>query len=86
MLRIKEILKEKNISQIELSNKLGMTTVGVNKLINGENPSLKTLIKISEALEVEVSDLFVIYPDKLETLYVKRGDNFIPIGSIKKEI
>ena len=85
MLRIKQILKAKNISQIELSNKLEMTTVGVNKLING-NPTLETLIKIAKALDVEVSDLFVVSPDKFETLYVKRGNDFIPIGSIKKEI
>lgn len=82
MLRIKEILKEKNISQIDLSNKLDMTTVGVNKLING-NPTLETLVKIAKALDVEVSDLFAISPDKFETIYIKKNDNFIPVGKIK---
>ena len=58
-LRVKEILKEKGITQKKLADKLSMTEVGLSKSINdGGNPPLKTLEKIALALEVPLSDLF----------------------------
>lgn len=82
MLRIKEVLKEKKVSQIELAEKLEITTVGLNKIING-NPTAETLIKIADALDVDVKDLFVSTKEtEKETLYVNRGGNYIAIGTI----
>ncbi|NDV15567.1 helix-turn-helix domain-containing protein [Muricauda sp. TY007] len=57
MIRVKEILKEKGRTQIELAEKLKMSPVGLSKLING-NPTLETMQKIADALDVEVKDLF----------------------------
>lgn len=57
MIRVKEILKEKGKTQIDLAEKLGMSPVGLSKLING-NPTLETLQKLANALDVEVKDLF----------------------------
>lgn len=59
MIRVKEILKERGETQIELAEKLGMSPVGLSKLING-NPTLETMQKLADALEVEVRDLFAI--------------------------
>lgn len=82
MLRIKEILKEKKTSQIELSEMLEITTVGLNKIING-NPTAETLLKIAEALDVDIKDLFVSTKETdKEILYIKREGNYIPIGTI----
>lgn len=60
MLRIKEILKEKNITSKYLAEKLGMTEVGLSKAIgeNG-NPSLKRLREIANVLNVPLSRLFI---------------------------
>lgn len=82
MLRIKEILKEKKTSQIELSEMLEITTVGLNKIING-NPTAETLLKIAEALDVDIKDLFVSTKETdKEILYIKREGNYLPIGTI----
>lgn len=57
MLRIKEVLKTKGITQIELAEKLNISVVGLNKIING-NPTIETLQKIAVILNVEVKYLF----------------------------
>lgn len=82
MLRIKEVLKEKKVSQIELAEKLDITTVGINKIING-NPTAETLQKIAEVLDVDIRDLFEPTKETVtETIYLKRDGDFIEIGSL----
>lgn len=57
-MRIKEILKEKGLTQVEFANQLGITRVGLNQLINGK-PSYTTLEKLAKVLKVEIWELFV---------------------------
>ena len=58
-LRVKEILKEKNITQKNFAFQLGMTEVGLSKSINENgNPDLKRLNEIAAALNVPVIELF----------------------------
>jgi transcriptional regulator with XRE-family HTH domain len=58
-LRVKEILKEKGITQKEFASQLGMTEVGLSKTINENgNPDLKRLNEIAKALSVPFSELF----------------------------
>ena len=56
-LRIKEILKLKGMTMIQLAEKLEINRVNLSNSING-NPTLKSLLKIAEILEVDVSELF----------------------------
>ena len=56
--KIKDVLREKGISQKELAEKIGVTEVGLSKSING-NPSNNMLDKISKALSVPVEDLII---------------------------
>lgn len=56
-LRIKEILKLKGITMTKLAEKLGINRVNLSSSING-NPTIGTLEKIANILEVEVADLF----------------------------
>lgn len=56
-LRIKEILKEKGLTQKELAQKMGVAEISLSRSINGA-PTLTTLEKIAAALGVEVSELF----------------------------
>ena len=55
--RILELCKEQGINQTELAEKIGLSRVGLSKAING-NPTVETLSKIANALEVEIPDLF----------------------------
>lgn len=83
MLRIKEILKRKGLTQNELSEKLGVSQVALNKVING-NPTIETLLKIANVLEVDVREL--IEPTEqgnLTEIYIKEKDAFVSIGFLK---
>lgn len=55
--RIKEICKEKNLTQKELAAKIGISAVGLAKALAG-NTTIGTLEKIAVALGVSVAELF----------------------------
>ncbi|MFV9550409.1 helix-turn-helix domain-containing protein [Algibacter sp. PT7-4] len=84
MLRIKKILKEQGKTQIDLANELSVSPIGLNKMING-NPTLETLQKIANVLNVEVVDLFNHKNnDNVETIYALREGVYVPVGELKK--
>jgi transcriptional regulator with XRE-family HTH domain len=57
--RIKEARQAKGLSQEALSDKIGMSAKYLSSVERGkENPTLDTLIKLADALEVETSELF----------------------------
>lgn len=56
-LKIKEVLKEKNVSVIQLAGMLGVSRSACYQFING-NPSAYRLETIAKALHVNVGDLF----------------------------
>ena len=57
MLRIKEILKDKGVTQKDLAERINKSESSLHKILNG-NPKLSTLQEIAAALNVEVKDLF----------------------------
>jgi len=60
MNRIKQVLDEKGIKQTWLAEKLGKSFNMVNSYVhNRHQPSLETLYKVAEILEVSVKDLLV---------------------------
>lgn len=59
VLRIKEILKQRGVTQKGLAEKIGVSIISISRIAQGEqNPSLDTLQKIAEALGVSLADLF----------------------------
>ena len=56
-LRIKEIIKEKGYTIKSLSDKMNINRVNLSNMING-NPTLDTLEKIANALDVPITELF----------------------------
>lgn len=58
MNRIKEILKEKGLTQQELADMLGVTRISIVKTLAG-NPSQETLERIAAALNIPMWQLFV---------------------------
>lgn len=57
---IKNLRKHKNLTLLELSNKCDLSTTYLSDIENNklDNCSIKTLEKISIALEVNIKDLF----------------------------
>ena len=84
MLRIKEVAKEKGYTVTNLAEKLDMSQVSLSRIING-NPTAETLLKIANALDVDVRELFVpTKEDEQETIYIQTKEGLKPIGEIKK--
>ena len=64
-LRIKHLRKSRGVSQEELSEKVGMSSKYLSSIERGkENPTLDTFIKLAQALNVEISELFNYAGDK----------------------
>ncbi|KAA6343468.1 hypothetical protein EZS27_008834 [termite gut metagenome] len=76
-LRIKELLKVKNITTSLLSKNVGITRANMSNIVNGKtNPSLETLEKIASALGVEIWELFTesVSNEELIALINHKGD------------
>ena len=59
ILRLKEVIDQKQISKKELSEKIGVTYNYTTELIRGVKfPRPELLIKIAEALDVDIRELF----------------------------
>lgn len=82
-LRIKEILKEKNIPVTELARRLNVTRGCCYGYING-NPTVEILDKIAESLDVSITDLFDDPNNNSTThkvkVYVSIDDNMFEIS------
>ena len=80
--RIKEVLREKGITQKEVAKIIGMSEVGLSKAIKG-SATQETINKIAEALNVS-SDILILKENILLAEYgsdktpLKLGDLEIP--------
>lgn len=58
-LRIKDVIKEKKVTVVALAGTIGITQPNMSNIVNGKSmPSLETLEKIANALNVPVTELF----------------------------
>jgi transcriptional regulator with XRE-family HTH domain len=85
MLRIDEILKEKNISNLEFAEMLDVSPTSASAFKSGRTkPKFDTLVKMAEVLDVDIRELFhptkggellngfVQYKDKVYTINSKK--------------
>ena len=63
MFRIKEICSQKGITLQELAKRLNINYQSLHAAMSG-NPTIETLKKIADVLEVQVVDLFEQLPKK----------------------
>lgn len=84
ILRLKEILKDKEITGKELSEKVGISVTAMSNIVKGQSfPRQEVLLKIAKTLDVNIRELFISTKgNKTETIYVNRGGSFLPIGEI----
>ena len=58
-LRLKEVLDEKNMSLVSLSEKTGIEKGNLSAIANNKkNPTVETLAKIAGALNIPITELF----------------------------
>lgn len=62
-MRIKEILKEKGMTQQELADKVGVSYQSMKQTLNASSVTTATLGKIAEALNVQMWELFASIDD-----------------------
>jgi putative transcriptional regulator len=59
-LRLDEVLKTKNMTQVELARKIQKSKITVNYWCSNKNhPSLATLSEIARVLKVKIADLII---------------------------
>ena len=65
MIRLKEILENKQLTQVWLADHVGVTVVSVNNWCQRKSePSLKTLALIARVLKIKISDLIIEENDR----------------------
>lgn len=60
ILRLKEIMNLKGISRDELANGVGVSATTISNISSEKNlPTIQLLLKIAEALDVDIRELFI---------------------------
>ena len=80
-MRIKDVCKEKGITVSQLAEKMGIKQESLSRAING-TPTLETLEKIANALEVDIAELFVSSSSGGIIGVVRIGDTNYNINSV----
>jgi transcriptional regulator with XRE-family HTH domain len=78
---IKEIRKSKEMNQVDLANAAGITQAALSGIENGKRPGIETLKKISDALKVPESLIYVMAMEKGDVPEEKRQlyDELYPV-------
>lgn len=87
VLRLREVLKEKNVTGKELAQMLNLTETSISRMLNGtQYPKLETLLGIANALQVDIKDLFNSTSTATTPLYIKDDNgNLVEVGSLNKD-
>ena len=86
--KIKEIRKKKKFTQEELAWKVGVSPNFIGLVERGnKKPSIDTLIKIGEALDVPVSAFFEDFKYQIseEEVLIKKINSFLKEGTEKEK-
>lgn len=60
ILRLKEILKEKEITGKDLAEKINISVTGMSNIVKGQSlPREEVLLQIAETLDVDLKELFI---------------------------
>lgn len=81
VLKIKQIAKEKGMTMAKLAEEMGVHPVNLSSSLSG-NPTLSTLTKIAEVLNVEVADLFERENKTSVNGFVKVDDTVYEVSSV----
>ena len=83
MLRIKELLKQKGITQIALAKKIGITPSALVQSITG-NTSVSRLKELADALNVSIGELFESTSKKELTALVSYKGEFFKANTLEE--
>jgi len=78
--RVKELAKSRGVTMESLAQSLGYTRQNLTKTLSN-NPTIGTLEKIADALDVEITELFA--PDTETRIICPHCGNIIKIKAVK---
>lgn len=79
-LRVKEVAKQKGLQLKDVAEKMDIARESLTRIIKG-NPTLDTLVKIADALEVDIVELFPHPNPNNVTGYLEYQGEVIKINS-----
>lgn len=66
--RLAELLTERNLTQLEIAARIGVTRAAMSRYVSGERePRFVTLVRIAEELDVHIDELICTEGDSVET-------------------
>lgn len=86
ILRIKEIMEAQKISGSKLSEMVGVSSVSISKIVTGNSfPKPDLLVKIANALNTDLPDLFISLKSTSDPIYIKKKGEFQYIGELRRQ-
>ena len=83
--KIKEIRKKRGLTQAELAEKINVDPKYISRLETGNStPSIPTIAKISETLDVEMFNFFIVETDKKKNQLIELISSKLPKANIKE--
>ena len=87
IIRLKEVLAEKGVSNKLLAEKVGVTPATISYINNGNQfPKEDLLLKIAKVLDVDVRELFMSTKTaKAKSIFIEENGKYKKIGEISPE-
>ncbi len=86
IVRIKEVIKEKDFTYESLGVAVGLTKTSIARIASGDQtPSFSTLKSMADALNVDIRDLFESTKkeeNNSEPIYVYRDGKYVSVGTL----
>lgn len=80
MINIDTILKEKGLTKTDVAKRMDLSRESLYRILSG-NPTLDNIVKLSEALGITVSELFLVNKSNISG-FIKIGTDVREINSI----
>ncbi len=83
--KIKEIRKKRGLTQAKLAEKINVDPKYISRLETGNStPSIATIAKLSDILDVEMFSFFVVETDKKKNQLIELINSKLPKANIKE--
>lgn len=85
VLRLKQVLKEKNVSGKALAERVGVSENTISFIATGKTqPRFELLLQIAKTLDVDIKDLFVTTKENRKTIQVIINDKLHTFYSMEE--
>lgn len=83
MLRVKEVIKEKGMTAVEVAERMGISQSSLSRALNN-NTTVEMLQKIANVLGVDIADFFVRESEVIQVIIKNKLHTFYSMAELKK--